>query len=140
MNLVWNSGSRVVGLESAGPGANPALWPGLLFVFPLFVRNSPFFPRWSLLGLQEMFQLLKENTFLNDCDHGPASVIIPVLHSPSLQPWPCPGTNEGPSAPGHPARVLDVLGPSAVCWIWEDISLVCYLWFFLEHNSSSLIK
>lgn len=61
---------------------NYALWLGLLFAFCLF-RILLSFP-FDLTGLQDVFQLPKENDFLNHCYRGVASIVIQYLVSFSI--------------------------------------------------------
>lgn len=66
------------GLLSARPDVSCALWLGLLFAFSLFRILLSF--SFDLTGLQEIFQLPKENNFLNHCYHGVACIIISALN------------------------------------------------------------
>ena len=61
---------------------NYALWLGLLFAFSLF-RILLSFP-FDLTGLQDVFQLPRENDFLNHCYRGVASIVIQYLVSFSI--------------------------------------------------------
>lgn len=75
MNPVLDSRFSVV--DSCLLVLNYALWLGLLFAFPL-LRILLSFP-FDLTGLQYVFQLPKENNFLNHCYRGVASIIISVF-------------------------------------------------------------
>lgn len=75
VNPVLDSSFSVV--DSCLLVLNYALWLGLLFAFSL-LRILLSFP-FDLIGLQDVFQLPKENNFLNHCYYGVASIIISVF-------------------------------------------------------------
>lgn len=95
MNFVLNSSSRVVDLVSAGPDMNYALQLGLILVLSLFrILLSFSFDLWS----SKIFQLPKENNFLNHCHyHGVASIIISALNFILCASLALPQDIKGPS-------------------------------------------
>ena len=75
VNPVLDSSFSVV--DSCLLVLNYALWLGLVFAFSLLRILLSF--SFDLIRLQDVFQLPKENNFLDHCYHGVASIIISVF-------------------------------------------------------------